>query len=192
MEREVKREIVKAGRILFDLGLVGYTSGNISALMGNTIFITRTGSKLGYLSEKDIVSFTLNEKIPETASVESIVHRAIYASTTSTHIIHAHPPHLVALSLIQRKIIPLDAEGKYYLKEIPVYRARNPIGSEEVAEIASSVAKEHKLILIRSHGIFVHGNSWDEVLNIASVAEKSAQIIFLTAQIKNYSLREKK
>ncbi len=178
--KKVTNDIAVIGEKLFKLGLIGSHSGNISTIFNGKIYITRSGSQLGFLTSKDIVSFPITKsKPPSSASVETIVHVSIYRNTNATNIIHVHPPHLITLSLHYDKIIPIDAEGKYYLPMIPVFEAKNPIGSEEVADIAGREMKKFPLIVIKSHGIFVKGKSWDEVLNIASVAEKSATIIFL-------------
>ncbi len=185
--KSIIRDIIVIGEKLFKLGIIGSHSGNVSTLFNGRIYITRTGSQLGFLTERDIVSFpATREKPPAAASVESIVHMNIYRNTDATHIIHAHPPNLIALSLHMDRIIPLDAEGRYYLPEIPVFEAANPIGSEEVAEIAGEKMKEYPLIVIRSHGIFARGHNWDEVLNLTSVAEKSAHIIIMNGFIESF------
>jgi len=42
-------------------------------------------------------------------------------------------PFGIVLSLKQREIIPIDMEGSYYLKKIPVLCCKKSIGSDEVA-----------------------------------------------------------
>ena len=188
--KKIKKEIVATGRKLLELGVIGSHSGNISTIFNDHIFVTRTGSSLGYLSENDIVTFPLSApQIPAQASVETIVHLAIYKHTDANIIVHSHPPSVISLSLVTDKIIPVDAEGRYYLPEIPIFEAKNPIGSEEVAEIAAQEMQRYKVIVIKSHGIFVKGKSWDEVINLTSVTEKSSKIIINVERLK--SLQEK-
>ncbi|MDQ7056286.1 MAG: class II aldolase/adducin family protein [Persephonella sp.] len=115
MERIIK-EIIFTGKVLYNEGLVSSHAGNISARQGNSIFITKTGAMLGYLTEKDIVEVPVYEtsQIDRVASSELIVHRAIYQTTDyKAVIIHAHPVNAVALSFfVDKEFVPIDNEGR--------------------------------------------------------------------------------
>jgi len=96
------------GHDLFARGLVSSSSGNLSIKLGERIIITRRGSRLGCLEEHDLIETGLDKDDRSTplASTELAVHRAIYRETPALAIVHAHPPHYVALSLVETEIIP--------------------------------------------------------------------------------------
>jgi L-fuculose-phosphate aldolase len=89
------------GHSLFNRGLVSSQSGNLSIRMGDRLIITRRGSNLGDLQEKDLIETGINKNDRSTplASIELPVHRAIYQHTQARAIVHAHPTHVSALSI---------------------------------------------------------------------------------------------
>jgi len=101
------------GRALFTQGLVSSHSGNLSIRLGDRLIITRRGSMLGCLQEADLIEtgISKNDRSTPLASDELAVHRAIYQETPAQAIVHAHPSHAVALSLVDEKIAPSDTEG---------------------------------------------------------------------------------
>ena len=97
------------GRDLFTTGLVSSHSGNLSIRLGERIIITRRNSGLGCLGEHDLIEtgISKNDRNTPLASIELAVHRAIYRETPALAIVHAHPPHAVALSLTETEIVPM-------------------------------------------------------------------------------------
>ena len=174
----VTEKIIVTGRKLFELGLVGVQSGNISVLFNNFVHITRTGSQLGYLTYDDIVSFPVDSLPPIEVSMETVVHLSVYKNSSHTAVVHAHPPYLISLGFFMEKFSPIDTEGKYYLPEIPFFEAKDPIGSKEVAKIVGENIKMCPAVFIKTHGIFAAAKDLDSVLNLVSVAEKSARIFY--------------
>src|SRR5512136_2012107 len=110
------------GRSLFNRGLVSSQSGNLSIRMGDRLIITRRGSNLGALEEKDLVEtgISKNDRATPMASVELPVHRAIYQHTQARAIVHAHPPHVTALSLVDKVISSEHLENICALGPVPV------------------------------------------------------------------------
>ncbi len=110
------------GHDIFSRGLVSSNSGNLSVRFGDRIIITRRGSKLNCLQENDLIETGLskNDRATPLASVELPVHRAIYQATSASAIVHAHPPHAIALSLTETEIVPTDTEGLSLLSRVPV------------------------------------------------------------------------
>ncbi len=89
------------GNDLFTRGLVSSNSGNLSIRFGDRLIITRRGCRLNCLEEHDLIEtgISRNDRFTPLASIELAVHRAIYQTTPALAIVHAHPPHVVALSL---------------------------------------------------------------------------------------------
>jgi len=74
------------------------------------------------LQEPDLIETGIckNDRCTPLASIELAVHRAIYQETPALAIVHAHPPHAVALSLVETEIVPNDAEGLAMIGRVPI------------------------------------------------------------------------
>jgi len=176
----------KIGRELFLQGLNNSHSGNLSIRQGDRIFITRRGSMLANLTEEDIIETGIekNDSNITLASTEIIVHRAIYQNTSALAIVHCHPPYAIALSLIEDDIIPIDSEGCYLFRKVPVLKSEYTIGSREVAKGASKILKKYRLLMIKGHGCIAIGQLLEEAYQWASSLEHSSKIIYITRTMK--------
>jgi len=175
------------GKDLFEHGLTSSHGGNMSVRMGDRIVITRTGSMLGHLEEKDLIESGLeaNDSGIMLASTELIVHRTIYQNTSALAVIHCHPPHAVALSLVEEdSIIPVDNEGSYFIKRIPIVQAEFTAGSQEMARAVTQKLREYKIVMLRGHGCFSTGPMLEEAFEWCSVLEESSKVIYYTRNLQ--------
>ncbi len=170
------------GKDLFLSGLISSHGGNMSVYSDGRIHITRSGAMLGRLEEGDVVSTGLDVDDGDfhLASSELIVHRAVYRHTAAKAVLHAHPPYAVALSFHRKEIIPVDSEGAYLLKSVPVITAGETIGSAEVAEKLPLAVAGAPVAVLRGHGSFAVGNSLTEALQYTTSLELAAKIIWLS------------
>ena len=106
-----KNEIIKIGKFLFQEGLNHSHSGNLSIRHNDQVYITKTGSMLFNLTQDDIVTGSIGVPHIKDASMEYIVHRAIYINSNAKAIVHCHPIFTTVLSLYFDEIEPMDAEG---------------------------------------------------------------------------------
>jgi len=176
------RDFQCVGQDLFTGRLNNSHSGNMSVRIERMIAITRTGSMLHRLEYTDIIETLLEGEDSQTvkASRELPVHRAIYMGTKAQAIVHAHPPHVVALSMISDHIQPIDAEGRYYFPEgVCVLTVKDAVGSEEVAAGIVPLFAKRPLAVVRGHGTFAIGADLEECLHWTSSLDNSAQIILL-------------
>ncbi|RJQ40838.1 MAG: fuculose phosphate aldolase [Nitrospiraceae bacterium] len=186
-------EFNRIGRDLFLQGLNSSHSGNMSVRLGDRLVITRRGSMLHNLEEKDLIETGLhrNDSHITLASTEIGVHRAIYKNTPALAIVHAHPVYATALSLVEEEIIPIDSEGQYLLHRIPVLGFEHTVGSDEVARVLPEYLKEYKIVMIRGHGSFATGQLIEEAYQWTSSLENICKIIYLTRTM-NREIKEKK
>ena len=85
--------------------MLGGNFGNMSVRTADGgFFIKRTGTCLDIATEPVFVP--LSGDAPKEASSEYRVHRAVYAATNHTAIVHAHPPYAVAASLVMDAYCP--------------------------------------------------------------------------------------
>lgn len=165
------------GRELFLQGVNSSHSGNMSVRVGDRIFITRRGSMLSNLKEGDLVETGLQDDDSHItlASTEIKIHRAIYRETSALAVVHAHPPCAIALSLVEDEIRPVDTEGIYYFKVVPVVGADLTVGSDEVAEKLPPLLQNYKIAMVRGHGSFAVGQMLEEAFQWTSSLEASCR-----------------
>jgi len=174
------------GSDLFLRGLVTSHGGNMSMCQNNRIIITRTGCMLGHITKSDLVEAGVdtNGDTPKNASSEIAVHRAIYQHTPTLAVVHAHPAHAIALSLIDNEIAPLDVEGSYYMPGVPVIgRGEVVYGGKMADEIAKALI-DRRIAMVYAHGSFAAGRDLYEAHHFTSTLEESCRIITIVRQLK--------
>ena len=173
---EMFREI---GRDMYVHSLVSSHGGNISVRFSDRILIKRRGAMLGRLKPHDIIETGLekNDSGVALASTELIVHRAVYKATPALAVVHAHPRMAIALSLSRDEIVPIDNEGSYFLKKIPVVSVEFASGSKQMAETIAEALKSYKIVMLRGHGSFATGQTLDEAFQWTDAFEEACQII---------------
>ena len=167
------------GRDIFDAGLTSSHGGNMSVRVGDRIIIKRRGAQFRRLVPEDFVETKLYEKDSGLmrASTELIVHREIYVRTSALAVIHCHPRSAIALSLCRDEIIPIDNEGSYLLKKIPVVSVEYASGSMEMAATVAEALKGYKIITQRGHGCFSIGETLEDAYQWVSALEEVCDII---------------
>ena len=176
------RAFQRVGQDLFVTRLNNSHSGNMSVRQNRMTVITRTGSMLHRLEHSDLIETLLEGEDANTtlASRELPIHRAIYTGTGAEAIVHAHPPHVVALSFRCDLITPIDAEGTYYFpRGVPVVTVRNAVGSDEVARVVPPVLRDCPIAVVRGHGTFAIGPDLETCLHWTSSLDNIARIILL-------------
>ena len=174
------------GRDLFARGLVSSHSGNLSIRLGDSMTITRRGSMLNCLMEHDLIETGVNKnnRLTPLASVELPVHRAIYRETHAQAIVHAHPPHTIALSLTENEIVPSSVEGLSAIGEIPVLGWNTQVAAGGLADVIAQALKQHKIVMVHGHGSFAVGQLLEEAYNFTTLLEESCQILCLLKSLK--------
>ena len=109
-EQSLREEIVQVGKLLYDRGLIVATDGNISTrLDNNTILITPSGLCKGRMTVDQLIVIDMdgrkigpgteaNNQLKPTS--ETAMHLEAYRQRTDVMaVVHAHPPHTIALSI---------------------------------------------------------------------------------------------
>ena len=190
----IVREFQWVGRDLMASGLLTLHAGNLSVRRNGRVFITRTGSSLGHLGAGDVVETPLGrgQRPHPRASMELPTHLAIYEATGAGAVLHAHPPSAIALSFVADRIVPMDSEGALILREVPVIRARNVVASPEVARRAAALLKDHRVVVVATHGSFAVGQSLEEALSVTTTLEMSAKIALMVRALGGASRRRRR
>jgi 3-dehydro-4-phosphotetronate decarboxylase len=101
-EMELRQEICRVGRSLFERGYVHSTAGNISVRLPDGFLITPSEACLGFLTPEVLAKVGTDgvQISGARASKTLTLHRSIYnADTEAGCVIHTHSTHLVALTL---------------------------------------------------------------------------------------------
>ncbi|MCR5261627.1 MAG: class II aldolase/adducin family protein [Candidatus Gastranaerophilales bacterium] len=175
----MKNEIVKIGKLLYDKDLTSATSGNISIRSGNKVYITATGTALGFLSEKDVVEIDMDGKefnSNEKASSEKFMHLAIYKLRPDLKaIIHCHSPFTTAFAACRKELAaPIIAENILYFGKIPVADYGMP-SSQQLTDNTSKLFADYDTVLMANHGIVAAGETLKKAFFKLETAETYAK-----------------
>lgn len=92
--------VVGMARTLYERGWMPGTAGNVSVRLGDEVRITGSGGCKGELTDGHVVAvdrFTFRPGGVSTAGVrpsaETAIHTAVYRTTDSGAVVHAHPPY---------------------------------------------------------------------------------------------------
>jgi ribulose-5-phosphate 4-epimerase/fuculose-1-phosphate aldolase len=144
-EPELRQEICRVGRSLFERGYIHSTAGNISVRLPDGFLITPTEACLGFLRPEALSKVGADgiQVSGDRASKTLTLHRRIYAADPDAGcVIHSHSTHLVALTLAgvwkQEDILP--PLTPYYVMKvghvplIEYYRPGDPAVGDLVAQ----------------------------------------------------------
>jgi L-fuculose-phosphate aldolase len=192
VEYELRQEMVRIGRLMWERGYVAAADGNLSARLGSDrLLATPSGLSKGFLSAEDLVVITLDGKpVPsyrgrgQKPSSEILMHLEAYHRRPDVNaVVHAHPPTAVAFSIagvtLARCILP---EVVVTLGGIPTAEYATP-GTAEVSESISKAIEQYDAIILAHHGSLTVGPTlWDAYQRLEKV-EQAAQITLIASQL---------
>ena len=91
------------------------------------------------------------------------------------------------------QIIPIDSEGSYLFRKVPVVQTEATVGSKDVAKLAAEMLREYKIFMLRGHGCFSIGPVLEEAFQWCSSLEESCKIYhyMVTLQAAQATISEK-
>jgi len=153
--------MVEVGRRLYARGLINGGEGNLSCRLGpRRLLCTPAGVNKGFLSEDQLVVTDLSgDSLHELRrpSSELLLHLACFEEREEcVAVVHAHPPHAVALTLAGDELLPCMPEAVTGLGQVPTARYATP-GTERVAEAVRPLLKAADCVLMERHGALAMG-----------------------------------
>jgi ribulose-5-phosphate 4-epimerase/fuculose-1-phosphate aldolase len=151
-ETQLRDDICRVGRSLFERGYVHATAGNISVRLADGFLITPTDACLGTLEPARLARLDAQgvQTGGDRASKTLALHRRIYeAAPQARCVIHTHSTHLVALTLqgvwsdddILPPITPYFVMKVGHVPLIPYHRPGDPRVAELVAQRIAAMAQ---------------------------------------------------
>ena len=187
MTKALREQICVLAKSLFDRGLTGGSTGNISARTDDGgLLVSPTGTSFGRLDPAQLSHF--NEKGVliggDPPTKEMPLHSAFYDTrSTAGAVVHLHSCHSVAWSMVQ----DVDADnflppmtpyaimklGK--VKLLPFFRPGDPAMGEAVRGLAG----KRSAVMLANHGPVVAGKDVEAACNAIEELEDTARLAMM-------------
>lgn len=191
-EWNLREEMCRAGRRLYDLFMVTSNDGNISVRLNDTeLLITPSGVSKGFMRPEDMVKVTysgdvISAKQGMKPSSESKMHLAIYRMRPDVRsVVHAHPPTATGFAVAG---VALD---RPFLPEVVVRTGPTPLvpyaipGGDELPDAMAPYIVDHDTLLMGNHGVVAYGKTLTEALFNVETIELNARIYLTAHQLGN-------
>lgn len=193
-EQALREEIVLAGKLLYERGLIVATDGNISARLDDeAILITPSGLCKGLMAPDQLIIIDIaGRKVgPGTPasrnlkpSSETAMHLEVYKQRPDVMaVVHAHPPQAIALSIAGITLADcMLPEAIVFLGLTPTTPYATPSG-EENARAIREVIRGHDALVLQRHGSLTVGSSPLNAFYRTETLEQIARITYLLNQL---------
>ena len=181
-ERLAREQICEAGRMLYDLGLVAATDGNLSVRLAPDRFLCTPGSiSKGFMTPRDLVIVdAAGNKVSGTRNPTSeiLTHLAAYEERADIiAVVHAHPPVATALTIAGVTLTaPVVPEVIMGLMAIPTAGYATPGSSEGANVVRPWIGRDDALLLDRHGAVTVGMDPIDAAMKMDKV-EHTAKIV---------------
>lgn len=186
---DTRDAVCAANRRLPELGLVTWTSGNVSMRDPETghIVIKPSGRTFDELVPEDMVVVALDGTVVDGRlgpSSDTAAHLYVYRERPEIgSVIHTHSNFATAFAAAGRSIpVYITAIADEFGGPIPL-GAYAPIGDDAIGrEICRSIG-DSPAILMRQHGVFTVGATIEKALKAAVMVEDVAKTVWLASQL---------
>ena len=164
-ETQVISAMIEAGRHTVEYRLVDSYFGNISCRLGDTVYISQTGSSLDRLTGCiDPCPLDDSSCAGITASSELVAHTDIYLRTASRTILHGHPPFAVILSMdCEKENCPsrgqchIRCSEARFIEDIPIVPGEVGTGPTGLCHTLPPAISGRRGAIVWGHGLFTTG-----------------------------------
>ena len=182
-----REAICRFARSLFERGLTGGSSGNVSVRRPDgSMLVTPTGSSFGTLDPARIAHVDAGGTLlsGDAPTKEYNLHAAFYETRTRAEaVVHLHSTHSVAWSMVTDRdpddvLPPVTPYGIMQLgrvKLLPVYLPGDP----EMGEAIRGLAGSHSAVLLANHGPVVSARSLEAAVYATEELEETAKLALL-------------
>jgi 3-dehydro-4-phosphotetronate decarboxylase len=185
-ETNIREDIARLSKSLFDRGYSVGSAGNISARVEDGLLITPTNSSLGFLDPARIskLDFGGRHVSGDRPSKEVFLHRAFYETRPGTGaVVHLHSTYATALSCLADvnpdncipALTPYVVMRVGQVKLLPYVRPGHEVMGEMIRELGGS----HAAVLLANHGPVVAGTDIVSTVYAAEEMEETAKLVVL-------------
>jgi ribulose-5-phosphate 4-epimerase/fuculose-1-phosphate aldolase len=186
-EAALREQICLLAKSMFDRGLTGGSTGNVSARTPDGgLLVSPTGTSFGRLDPGRLSRFDAVGKLVEgdPPTKEMPLHAAFYDTrSTAGAVVHLHSCHAVAWSMMpevnpENFLPPVTPYGIMKLgrvKLLPYFRPGDPAMGEAVRGLAG----KRSAVMLANHGPVVAGRDVEAACNAIEELEDSARLAMI-------------
>lgn len=188
-EAALRDDICRMAKSLFDRGLTGGSSGNISArLSDGRLLVTPTGSSFGGLDPARLSLFDADGRLVsgDRPTKEMPLHAAFYETRPAKTgaVVHLHSCHSVALSMLpdvdpDNMLPPLTAYSIMKLGKVKLLPYFIP-GDPAMGDAIRGLAGRRSAVMLANHGPVVAAKDLEAAVYAIEELEETAKLALLT------------
>ena len=188
-EAALRDDICRMAKSLFDRGLTGGSSGNISArLSDGRLLVTPTGSSFGGLDPARLSLFDADGRLVsgDRPTKEMPRHAAFYETRPAKTgaVVHLHSCHSVALSMLpdvdpDNMLPPLTAYSIMKLGKVKLLPYFIP-GDPAMGDAIRGLAGRRSAVMLANHGPVVAAKDLEAAVYAIEELEETAKLALLT------------
>jgi len=186
-EAQLREDIARIAKSLFERGLTHGSTGNISAALPDGGWLmTPTGSSLGHLDPARISKLSgdgahIDGDAP---TKEAFLHTVMYRERpASGAVVHLHSTYSVAVSCIDgvnhhNCLPPMTAYYVMRVGKLPLVPFYAP-GDKALGDAVAQLAGDHHAVLLANHGPIVAGTDLSAATDAIEELEETARLFLM-------------
>ena len=188
-EAQLRESICSMAKSMFDRGLTGGASGNISArLSDGGLLVSPTGSSFGALDPAELSHFDAGMQLigGKPPTKEMPLHAAFYETrgAKTGAVVHLHSTHSVALSVLpevdpDNVFPPITAYSVMRLGKVKLLPYFMP-GDPAMGDAVRGLVGKRSAVLLAHHGPVVAGKDLQAAVYAMEELEETARLTLLT------------
>ena len=182
-EIEIRQAVLSVAKEMITCGLVEGTAGNVSArLPDGNVVLTPSSFDYNTMTLDDLVVTDIDGKVLEghrTPTTEKSLHLACLRKHQDIGaVMHCHAMFATMFAIVRQPIPCVIEEFDVYVGgDVPVADYQMT-GSDALAEEVSNRVADRGAVLMANHGLLCVGKNPVDVLKVAKLVERTAQIIW--------------
>jgi len=191
-EARLREQICVLAKSMFDRGLTGGSTGNISARTEDGgLLVSPTGMSFGRLDPAKLSRFNAKGVLigGDQPTKEMPLHSAFYDTRSSAGaVVHLHSCHSVALSMLpdvdpDNFIPPVTPYAIMKLGKVKLLPFFLP-GDPAMGQAVRGLAGKRSAVMLANHGPVVAGKDIEAACNAIEELEESAKLAFMLRSMK--------
>ena len=187
-EAKLREQICLLAKSIFDRGLTGGSTGNISARTDDGgLLVSPTGTSFGRLDPARLSRFDAGGKLVDgdAPTREMPLHTAFYETRSKAGaVVHLHSCHSVVLSMLpdvdpDNFLPPLTPYGIMKLGRVKLLPFFLP-GDAAMGEAVRGLAGKRSAVMLANHGPVVAGKDVEAACNAVEELEDTARLALMT------------
>lgn len=187
-EEQLREQVVRIGRVMWERGLVSANDGNVSVrLADGSVLCTPTGVSKGFMTPEMLPVVALDGTTLRgdlRPSSEVLMHLRAYLEDPAVGaVVHAHPLYATAFAIKGEPLTGLMMpESVVAMPEVPLAPYATP-STQEVPDSIAPFVRSHTGCLLEHHGALTWGPDLMTAYLAMERLEYSAHMTALTRQI---------